>query len=62
VLAEPFAGHFGIGGLPGGQTLLGMFFKRQKDRRHLQRRDRWISPGATSLLKVPLSYVSACAS
>src|SRR5215207_4092911 len=30
VSAEPFPGHFGIGGLPGGQTLLGMFFKRQK--------------------------------
>jgi sulfide:quinone oxidoreductase len=29
VTAEPFAGHFGIGGLPGGQTLLGMFFKMQ---------------------------------
>jgi len=29
VSAEPFAGHFGIGGLPGGEKLLGMFFKRQ---------------------------------
>lgn len=28
--AEPFAGHFGIGGLPGGDKLLGMFFKRQR--------------------------------
>ena len=28
--AEPFPGHFGIGGLPGGETLLGMFFKRQR--------------------------------
>lgn len=27
VSAEPFAGHFGIGGLPGGETLLSMFFK-----------------------------------
>jgi NADH dehydrogenase FAD-containing subunit len=27
--AEPFPGHFGIGGLPGGEKLLGMFFKRQ---------------------------------
>src|SRR5215218_758771 len=25
--AEPFAGHFGIGGLPGGEKMLGMFFK-----------------------------------
>ncbi len=30
VSAEPFPGHFGIGGLPGGERLLGMFFKRQK--------------------------------
>jgi hypothetical protein len=30
VSAEPFAGHFGIGGLPGGEKMLGMFFKRQK--------------------------------
>ena len=30
VSAEAFPGHFGIGGLPGGETLLGMFFRRQK--------------------------------
>ncbi|MGZ4331953.1 MAG: hypothetical protein ACXVHB_19090 [Solirubrobacteraceae bacterium] len=30
VSAEPFPGHFGIGGLPSGEKLLGMFFKRQK--------------------------------
>ena len=29
VSAEPFPGHFGIGGLPGGEKLLGMFFKHQ---------------------------------
>jgi sulfide:quinone oxidoreductase len=27
VSAEPFPGHFGIGGLPGGEKLLGMFFR-----------------------------------
>jgi sulfide:quinone oxidoreductase len=27
VSAEPFAGHFGIGGLPGGEKLLSLFFK-----------------------------------
>ena len=27
VSAEPFAGHFGIGGLAGGEKMLGMFFK-----------------------------------
>ncbi|MGH2577597.1 MAG: NAD(P)/FAD-dependent oxidoreductase, partial [Actinomycetota bacterium] len=30
VSAEPFPGHFGIGGLPGGERMLGMFFRRQK--------------------------------
>lgn len=30
VSAEPFAGHFGIGGLPGAEKLLGMFFKHTK--------------------------------
>lgn len=29
VTAEPFLGHFGIGGLPHGEALLGMFLKRQ---------------------------------
>ncbi len=29
VTAEPFLGHFGIGGLPGGEKLLGMFLRRQ---------------------------------
>ena len=28
--AEPFAGRFGIGGLPGGEKLLGMFFRMQR--------------------------------
>jgi sulfide:quinone oxidoreductase len=30
VSAEPFPGHFGIGGLPGGEKMLSMFFKRQR--------------------------------
>jgi sulfide:quinone oxidoreductase len=29
VSAEPFIGHFGIGGLPHGEALLGMFLKRE---------------------------------
>lgn len=29
VNAEPFLGHFGIGGLPGGQKLLGAFLKKE---------------------------------
>jgi len=28
--AEPFLGHFGIGGLPHGESLLGMFLKKEK--------------------------------
>ncbi|HSF97692.1 MAG TPA: FAD-dependent oxidoreductase, partial [Ornithinibacter sp.] len=30
VSAEPFLGHFGIGGLPHGEKLLGMFLKKEK--------------------------------
>lgn len=30
VTSEPFLGHFGIGGLPHGEELLGMFLKKEK--------------------------------
>ncbi len=30
VSAEPFLGHFGIGGLPHGEALLGMFLRKEK--------------------------------
>ena len=30
VSPEPFLGHFGIGGLPHGEQLLGMFFKKER--------------------------------
>jgi NADH dehydrogenase FAD-containing subunit len=30
VSSEPFLGHFGIGGLPHGESLLGMFLKKEK--------------------------------
>ncbi|MGE0730809.1 MAG: NAD(P)/FAD-dependent oxidoreductase [Acidimicrobiia bacterium] len=30
VSPEPFLGHFGVGGLPHGDTLLGMFLKKEK--------------------------------
>lgn len=30
VTSEPFLGHFGIGGLPHGESLLGMFLKKEK--------------------------------
>lgn len=29
VTSEPFVGHFGIGGLPGGEKLLTMFLKKE---------------------------------
>jgi hypothetical protein len=29
ITAEPFVGHFGIGGLPGGEKLLNMFLKKE---------------------------------
>lgn len=35
VSAEPFLGHFGIGGLPHGEKLLGMFLRRQHIGAHL---------------------------
>jgi sulfide:quinone oxidoreductase len=30
VTAEPFLGHFGIGGLPHGESLLGMFLRKER--------------------------------
>ena len=42
VTAEPFLGHFGIGGLPGGEKLLGMFLqegRHRSDHRHRDDRD-----------------------
>lgn len=30
VTSEPFLGHFGIGGLPGGKKLLGMFLRKER--------------------------------
>lgn len=30
VTSEPFLGHFGINGMPGGESLLGMFMKKEK--------------------------------
>jgi hypothetical protein len=33
VSAEPFLGHFGIGGLPHGEALLGMFLRKEGSRR-----------------------------
>lgn len=35
VTSEPFLGHFGIGGLPHGEGLLGMFLKKEKITAHV---------------------------
>lgn len=35
VTAEPFLGHFGMGGLPGGEKLLGSFLRKQRISTHV---------------------------
>jgi sulfide:quinone oxidoreductase len=35
ITAEPFLGHFGIGGLPHGESLLGMFLKKEHIQPHI---------------------------
>ena len=35
VTAEPFLGHFGIGGLPHGESLLGMFLRKEHIQPHI---------------------------
>ena len=44
--AEPFLGHFGIGGLPHGDTLLGMFLKKEGIAHHLNKSIAVIEDGA----------------
>jgi sulfide:quinone oxidoreductase len=59
VSAEPFAGHFGIGGLPGGERLLGMFFKMQRIEGMFNVAMEEIVPGEVRLAnggKLPFRY------
>ena len=59
VSAEPFPGHFGIGGLPGGETLLGMFFRRQKIEPIFDVAMEEVAPGELRLAdgrKLPFKY------
>jgi NADH dehydrogenase FAD-containing subunit len=59
VSAEPFPGQFGIGGLPGGQTLLGMFFRRQKIEPIFDVAMEEVAPGELRLAdgrKLPFKY------
>lgn len=59
VSAEPFPGHFGIGGLPGGEKLLGMFFKMTHIEGIFDVSMEEIVPGEVRLTdgrKLPFSY------
>jgi sulfide:quinone oxidoreductase len=49
VSAEPFLGHFGIGGLPHGESLLGMFLKKEKIEAHLNASMRHVDDGQVVL-------------
>ncbi len=50
VSAEPFLGHFGIGGLPHGETLLGMFLKKEKIGHHLNVAMDYVDEGQVGLV------------
>lgn len=59
VTAEPFLGHFGIGGLPHGEQLLGMFLKKEGIETRLSVGIDHIDAGALGLADgttVPFSY------
>jgi NADH dehydrogenase FAD-containing subunit len=49
VTAEPFLGHFGIGGLPGGERLLGMFCRKERIRTITGAAMREVTPGKLAL-------------
>src|SRR6478735_306551 len=49
VTAEPFLGHFGIGGLPHGEQLLGMFLKKEGIEAHVSVGIDHIDDGAMQL-------------
>lgn len=59
VTAEPFLGHFGIGGLPHGEQLLGMFLKKEGIDTRLSIGIDHVDEGALALADgstVPFSY------
>jgi sulfide:quinone oxidoreductase len=45
ITAEPFLGHFGIGGLPHGDQLLGMFLKKEKITAHTNQSVNYVDQG-----------------
>ena len=59
VTAEPFLGHFGIGGLPHGEQLLGMFLRKERIAAHVSVGIDLIDEGALQLgdgSRLPFSY------
>jgi NADH dehydrogenase FAD-containing subunit len=59
VSAEPFPGHFGIGGLPGGEKMLGMFFNHTNIRGIFDVAMEEVVPGEVRLTdgqKLPFRY------
>ncbi|HEU5038698.1 MAG TPA: FAD-dependent oxidoreductase [Nocardioides sp.] len=59
VTSEPFLGHFGIGGLPHGEKLLGMFLKKEGIDAHVSVGIDHIDAGAMDLAdgtRLPFSY------
>ncbi|MFC5262320.1 hypothetical protein ACFPJ1_09365 [Kribbella qitaiheensis] len=59
VTAEPFLGHFGIGGLPHGEQLLGMFLKKEGIGTRISRGIDHIDQGAVVLAdgeKLPFKF------
>jgi sulfide:quinone oxidoreductase len=59
VTAEPFLGHFGIGGLPHGESLLGMFLKKEHIQAHIGVAMDHVAPDAVVLAsgtEIPFAY------
>ena len=59
VSPEPFLGHFGIGGLPHGETLLGMFLKKEGITPHMDVGVARVEEGRVVLAddeEIPFSY------
>jgi sulfide:quinone oxidoreductase len=59
VTAEPFLGHFGIGGLPHGESLLGMFLKKEHIQPYVGVAMDHVAPDAVVLAdgtEIPFAY------
>jgi sulfide:quinone oxidoreductase len=59
VTAEPFLGHFGIGGLPHGESLLGMFMRKERIEGITGVATEAVEPGAVRLTDgraIPFRY------